>query len=227
MKSKTMLALLFVVCLLALSACEFQAATTVNPDGSGELRTEVGFTAEERQNMEEQSGGSAQDFCNAQGSASPDVTVTEELRGDQTWCVTVSKFDDLDELSELYAEQEGITINRLEFEDEKFYYDVDVDTSSTESGFSAFSAITWTVTLPGAPVVHNASQVEGNTLTWDVTPQSGTVNLRAESETSAEQAGSSLLPLWLAGGGLAVLCLCIAVLAGGVGGFFLLRRARR
>lgn len=144
MKFKVLQFSLFTVCALLLVACEFQATTTVNPDGSGELRTEVGFTSEERQNLENQSGGGSQNFCNAPPSSAPasDVTVTEEQRGDETWCVTTTNFDSLGTLRQLYQEQTGIMVNRLEISDGTFYYDLDVDTSSQDSSFSAFSAIT-------------------------------------------------------------------------------------
>jgi hypothetical protein len=217
------LGLALAVCALLLAACQFRATTRINPDGSGELRTEVGFTAEERANLESQSsGGSAQDFCNTQGQTRAAVAVTEEQRGDETWCVTTTQFDSLDELRELYEEQEGITINRLEVAEDRLHYDVEMDTSSQGSGFSAFNAITWTVTLPGAPTNHNADDAEGNALTWSVTPQSGVVNFRAES---AAESPRSLLPLVI--GGVIVGGVCGVVLLGGVGAMFLMRRSHR
>jgi hypothetical protein len=221
MKSLCLRLLVLTASALALAACQFQAATTIEPDGSGELRTEVGFTAEERKNLEAQSGGSSPDFCNTQGSASG-VTVTEETRGDQTWCVTIRKFNNPDELRKLYAEQKGITIHRLELADEKFYYDVDVDTASDESSFSAFSAITWTVTLPGAPLTHNAAQAQGNTLTWNLPPKSGMLNLRAESAVDRPDT----MPLWIMAG-VGLLCIALSIAAVGVGAVLLARRARK
>ncbi len=74
---------------LLLAACQFNATTRIDPSGSGEFRSEVGFSAEERQNLEEQSQGTnAGNFCNVpagQGQVPSEVTVTEETRGDQTW----------------------------------------------------------------------------------------------------------------------------------------------
>ena len=223
MKSKVLRFSLLAMCALLLAACKFQATTTLDPDGSGELRTEAGFTAEERQNLENQSGNKGSgDFCNSSGQTPPDVTVTEEQRSDETWCVTTQRFDDLDELRRLYEKQKGIRINRLEIAGGTFYYDVDVDTSSKTSDFSAFSAITWTVVLPGTPVYHNAAQADGNTLTWHLTPRSGTVNLRAQSEVAES---TSNLPLLV--GGVIALALCVGTLLGGAGVFFLLRRSRK
>ena len=108
--------------------------------------------------------------------------MVEEKRGEETWCVTTARFENLDELRTLYEQREGIKINRLEISDGKFFYDIDIDTLSDDSSFSALTEITWSVVLPGEPISHNADQVNGTTLTWSPTPKSGVINLRAESE---------------------------------------------
>lgn len=221
--------LFLTVCALGaflLAGCEFRASTEVEPDGSGELRTEVGFTAEERETLESQSGGSgAQDFCNSspfEGQTSAEVTVTEEQRGDEVWCITTAKFDDLEDLRQLYGSLMGLTVNRLEMVEGTFLYDVEVDTSSPDSSFSAFTSITWSVTAPGALTLHNAEQAEGNTLTWFLVPRSGVVNLQAESSVDRV---TPALPLVV--GGLILVGLCGAALIGGAGAIFLLRRSRQ
>lgn len=202
MKTRIYIPVAATVLALLLAGCKFQALTRLEPDGSGALRTEVGFRAEERQNLENQSGSEAsEDFCNTAGAPAGAV-VTEEQRGDETWCVTVTTFDDLDGLRRLYQQNTGLHINRLEIADGMFYYDVDIDTSSDDSNFSVFESITWTVSLPGAPLDHNARRAEGNSLTWELSPRTGTINLRAASR--AEQAGS-VLPGIAAALGLAAL----------------------
>jgi len=210
---------MFLAGALLLAACQFQAHTTVQPDGAGELRTEVGFTAEERQNLIQQGTSNAGDFCNSAQQSSRNVTVTEAQRGAMTWCVTATRFRDLDELRGLYAEQKGVTVNRLAVTDNKFEYEVALDTSSADSSLANFTAITWTVTLPGAPLSHNAAQVSGNTLTWAVTPRSGVVNLRAESavEKTGLDWSSPLVIAAVAAGG---------VLLGMAGAVLIFRRAR-
>ena len=130
--------------------------------------------------MEKQSNN-AQDFCNTARSFG-NITVTEENRGDETWCITTTPFKNLEELRKLYEQSKGIRINRLEIMDGKFYFDVDIDTLSETSDFSAFTDITWTVVLPGAPIEHNTDTVEANTLTWTVKPEIESTNLYAESE---------------------------------------------
>ncbi len=136
--------------------------------------------------------------------------------------MTTTKFDNLDELRRLYEKQKGIRINQLEIADGAFYYDVDVDTSSQDSSFSTFSAITWTVVLPGMPSNHNAGQVDGNTLTWNLTPRSGTINLRAESPARGP---NSTLPFLI--GSAVLLGACGVVALGGMMAFFRSRWSRK
>jgi hypothetical protein len=191
MKIQTIHILLSIVGVLLLAGChKLEATTRIEPDGSGELQMGIGFSQEERANLEKQNPNQ-QDFCNTSQS-SPGLTVLEEPRGDETWCINIMRFNDLDELRDLYGQQEGITINRLEISDGMFYYDIDVDLSSEDSGFSVLTEMTWSVVLPGASMAHNADQVDGNTLTWQPAPKSGIVNLRTESE--APQSGIPFPP---------------------------------
>jgi len=194
------------LCALLLAACDFQAITEIDSSGSGQLRTEVGFTPEERQRLEAQSGNAA-DFC-ATSRAPADVTVTEERRGDETWCITAIGFSDLDGLRELYGERNGVRVNRLEIAEGRLYYDLDLDTSSKESNFSTFSAITWTVVLPGTPVDHNAPQQIDNMLIWTLAPRTGIITLHAESRLDSPSSLEQAAP-WLLG----VLVLVLAVAA--------------
>jgi len=218
MKSRQLLC--WVIGLLLMSAChQLQVSTRFEPDGSGQLRTEVGFTAEERQNLEAQSENpDPENLCN-QNQSSPDATVTEEQRGDETWCVTTQSFANLEELRRLYETRRGLHVNRLEISDGTLFYDIDVDMASDTSDFSAAAIITWTVTLPNSPTYHNAAQADGNTLTWTLTHDSGVTNLRAESPA---QGTSALLP-WIIGG-VILFGLCGAVVLGGGLVFLLMRR---
>jgi len=181
MKIRSFHILLSLFGILLLAGChKLEATTKIEPNGSGELQMGVGFSAEERTNLEKQNNN-AQDFCNT-SQTPPNVTVVEEQRGEETWCITTTQFMNLEELHRLYKQREGIKINRLEISDGKFTYDVDVDTLSENSNFSALTSITWSVILLGAPIEHNADQADANILTWNPTPQSGIINLRAESK---------------------------------------------
>jgi len=184
MKRRQIILAVLILTALVLAGCKFQSTTAIKPGGSGDFRTEVGFSAEERQNMEKQNPSSAQDFCNAQASHPGNITVTEEKRGDETWCVTTASFENLDQLRQLYLQRKGIQINRLEISGGTFYYDVSIDTSSRDSNFSGFTSMTWVLVLPDQPITQNADEVEGNMLTWHLAPLSGVRNLNAESKIS-------------------------------------------
>ena len=223
MKPKLKTLLFWLIGALFLSAChQLQVTTQFQPDGSGELRTEVGFTAEERQNLEAQAENpDPENFCN-QNQSSPDAIVTEEQRGDETWCVTTQSFANLQELRRLYETRRGLRINRLEISEGTLFYDIDVDTSSETSEFSAAANITWTVTLPNAPTYHNATQADGNTLIWTLTPDSGLINLQAESPAE----GPRPTLLWLIGG-VILAGVCGAAVLGAALVFVFMRRARK
>ena len=181
MKKQSINMLLLIFGVLLLTGChKVEATTRIEPNGSGELRMGVGFSAEERANMEKQNSN-PKDFCNTSQTPA-NVTVIEEQRGDETWCITTTQFKNLEELSSLYKQREGVKINRLEISDGKFYYDVNIDTLSEDSSFSALTTIAWSVVLPGALIDHNADRVDGNTLTWTPAPKSGIIRLYAESE---------------------------------------------
>jgi hypothetical protein len=198
---------------LALAGCKFQATTTVKPGGAGTLRTEVGFSAEERLNMEKQNPAAAQDFCNTQASHPGNVTVTEEQRGAETWCITTSPFNDLDRLKQLYQERKGLQIERLEISGGTLYYDVSIDTSSRDSDFSGFTSTTWVLVLPDGPITQNADEVDGNTLTWHLAPLSGVREMKAESRIGP--------PL----SALIISALVLVLIAGGA--VFVVRRAKQ
>jgi hypothetical protein len=184
MKNHSVKIIIFIVSALLLAGCHrLEAATTVESNGSGELRIGIGFSAEERVNLEKQNNN-VQDFCNTSPTP-PTITATQEQRGDETWCITVTKFKNLGELRSLYEQRKGIKINRLEIRDGKFYYDLDLDTVSEASDLSAFTDITWLVTFPGTVIEQNADQLDENALTWTPTPKSGIINLHGESEVPA------------------------------------------
>ena len=181
MKNHSVKLILLVIGAFVLAGChKLEVRTKIEPNGSGELRMGVGFSAEERANMEKQNSN-LQDFCNTSQTPA-NVTVTEERRGDETWCITTTRFKNLEELRSLYQQRKGVQVNRLEISDRKFYYDLDIDTLSEDSSFFALTDITWSVALPGAPIEHNADQVDENTLTWTPTPKSGIIHMSAESE---------------------------------------------
>ncbi len=186
---------LLIFSILFLAGChKLELTTRINPNGSGELQTGIGFSAEERAALGEQNI-TPEAFCNTEQS-SENITVTEEQRGEETWCITTTLFKTLDELRNLYQPDPAITLNQLEIKDGRFYYDVDIDTLSEDSSFSSLTEITWTVVMPGTPLAHNADEANGNSLTWKPAPKSGIVSLKAESEVARKfefpQCGATL-----------------------------------
>lgn len=179
MRKRFLLITLFGLSIFLVGCNKLGVVTDIKPNGSGDLRIEVGFTAEQRASIEKGEDYSG-DFCNI-SQAPPNVTVTEEHYGDETWCITTTPFKNLDKLRELYLQRTGITINRLEVVDGIFYYDLDIDTLTEDSSFSTLTEITWSIVMPDVPTYHNAEQVDGNKLTWLPKPKSGVINIHAES----------------------------------------------
>ncbi|MCC6190488.1 MAG: hypothetical protein IT318_15780 [Anaerolineales bacterium] len=218
-----------------LAACTLHLATEVEPGGSGEFRTEVGFNQLDQQGLEGL-GMSPEQFCedlqSDQGMpiASP-VTVVE--RGDEIWCIVTMPFQSLDELRQLYDGMEGVDVNQLALTSSEFTYDVDVEFS--EASISELGDVPvefrWVVAMPGTVRSDNADESDETTLIWYLSPGEA-VNARAVSGVG----GSDLVTLPGTGGlgrteliliGLAGLCCCGGLAAAlGAGAFFLSRRGR-
>ncbi len=212
------------VAALLLAACQVNIGTSVDANGSGETRTEIGFTADEKQSLLQISGGDAENLCDtlqSEGQAlPPDAAFTQEERGDETYCVTSRPFDDLDGLRQLYGEMDGVSVNALSLINGKFVYDVDVDFSDAQDTGALALFLEWRLTVPGSVGTNNADEVDGKTLIWRLTP-GRKINLHAESSSGLFNLDSSRV--WIVAGAL-LFCLCLVVIAGGAVAFFLLRR---
>lgn len=225
MKPKLLLFACLVTASLLLAACNIQVSTSVNPDGSGELKSEIGFTAEEIESFGQLSDSATDDLCSSlqseAGNLPSGATFTQEERGDETYCVIAQTFASLDELRELYNDMD-VNVNTLQIENGQFVYDMDVDFSDAE-GAGIFSlSFEWRLTVPGSVGENNADEVEGQTLIWKLTPGEK-VNLHAESSLGLFNFGSSTV--WIVAG-LLLCCLCLVVIAGGAIAFFVLRRRK-
>jgi hypothetical protein len=222
MRKRLSLVVCSLLVLVLLAGCTIEYRTAVEKDGSGQMSVAMGFTAQEAGDMAELSGGSATDLCQQMWAESsseyPANAVTrEEQRGDETYCVIEFTYANLQELRTDY-ETMGITVNRLEIVDERFYYDVSIDMGESESlGFAV--NMTWIVTMPGSVGTHNATSVSGQTLTWNLVP--GQVNsMRAESSLGSNW-------LWWVLGGLGCLCLLVVVIGAVVGVVLYLRKKKK
>jgi hypothetical protein len=199
---------------LLLSACRIVVDTKVNPDGSGELRTAVVYTAEEAEGFTQTPGNESKSICeNLKNDVPLEATFTEEVHDGETHCVTTRSFTNLRELRTLYAGMGNVTVNELERGLTNFVFDVDVDLTEAQEGEGVASE--WRLTLPGTVGEHNADRVEGQTLIWDAASGERT-NLHAESAVGPD----------LARLGLVLACACSLVVVSLAGVFLLLRRRR-
>jgi len=227
MKPKFFLLVGLVAAVLLLAACQVNVATVVSSTGAGELRTEIGFTPEEKQSVTQLSGKDASSLCadmqSQDTSLPPETVFKQEERGDDTYCVVTQSFKDLDELVKLYQDMNSVTINELSLVKGKFVYDVDVDMSSSDSPAGVAINLEWRLTVPGSVGQnHNADRVDGQTLIWTLTPGKK-VNLHAESSLGLFNSDSSTI--WIVAG-LLLCCLCVVVIAAAAIAFFVLRRRK-
>jgi hypothetical protein len=199
------------VCAAVLTACTFQFSTVVNADGTGEFRTEIGVNADEQEQLSLLSEGELDSFCSMDlllEDMPADVDFREEQRGDETWCVATQSFTNLDELRGHYGDTD-IQVNRLEITEDQFYYDVDIYLGAQELGaddlemmeaFGIDFKVSWELTAPGSVISHNADEVDGRTLRWNLSP-GGNVNMAAESNLGG---GGIPVLVWVVIGGILI-----------------------
>src|SRR4030095_11573447 len=93
-----------------LAGCRVAVDTIVNKDGSGELRTSIVFSAEEKQNFEDTPQNSGKNICdNLRADSPPDTVFFEEARGDETYCTTLQSFGTIKQLRTLYQGMTNVT----------------------------------------------------------------------------------------------------------------------
>ncbi|MCC7361618.1 MAG: hypothetical protein IT317_19195 [Anaerolineales bacterium] len=215
---------------LALAACTFQVNTTITATGAGELRSEIGFTQEDKE-MLKTIATSPDKFCaDAQsgGDLPEGAPVTIEERGDETWCVVTVGFASLDELTKVYSDMQGVKINALTLTPSGLTYDVDISFTGeqTEQVGADQVLFKWQVTAPGTISEHNADEVDGNTLTWNV-GIGETVNARVVTTISPVEAltgGGGGLPNWVIPTVVGLCCCLLLLVAAVVVGVVVMRR---
>ena len=189
---------------LLLAGCRVAVNTIVNKDGSGELRTSIVFSAEEKQNFESAPNNSGKKICDSlRQDSPPDTVFLEETRGDETYCTTLRSFSSLKQLRGLYQGMANVTVNKLELGIGVFTYDVQVDLTPRNGNEAAPNE--WRLTVPGTIGDNNADLIENNTLIWNIEP--GEIRtLKAESEV-----GPHVMIQALLGGLIVLLGIIIAV----------------
>ena len=165
---------------LLLAGCRVAVNTNVNKDGSGELRTSIVFSAEEKQNFENAPNNSGKKICDSlRQDSPPDTVFQEDTRGDETYCTTLRSFGSLKQLRGLYQGMANVTVNKLGLSIGVFTYDVQVDLTPRNGNEAASNE--WRLTVPVTIGDNNADLIENNTLIWNIEP--GEIRtLKAESE---------------------------------------------
>lgn len=206
---------------LVVGGCTVQVTTQVEPDGSGVLRTEIGFTESDLELLQSfESEFSQDEICQEIESDDQVLTFRQELRDDGVWCVGERSFDDLDELQGIYEEMDS-TVNELRVEGGTFYYDVEPDIGEEQQEDFGFTPRTvWELQAPGGVIDSNADEVDGRTLRWEL-------ELGERSRLTAQTRVGGISPtIWIALG-LGALFLCGgAVVAGGAGLWWYRKRSR-
>jgi hypothetical protein len=189
-KPKTLLISLMLAASILLGACTIDIHTRVNADGSGTWNIDFVFSQDDIA-MLESFGSTVQEFCDEMvEDLPPGARVTLEETDDEARCSMTQTFASLDELRSFYQEDgDGIIIHRLEITGGRFYYDITLDFEDEEdiSGLGFFT-MNWKLTMPGAVGANNATSVDGNTLTWSLTPGKSE-RIQAESAAGAFASG--------------------------------------
>ncbi len=208
--------LLLAVATLLLASCRIVVNTAVNADGSGEFRSSVVYSEQEKEDFEKKPENESKSICdNLRKDVPADATFTEEVHDGETFCSTNRTFSNLAELRKFYAGMSQVTVNKLDFEFGKFVLDVDVDLSEDEGEKTLEHE--WWLTLPGEIGANNADRVAGKTLVWVISPgEKGNLHAESQVETNPATMGTT--------GTLIVVLILALLVAVGVVGFLLGRR---
>jgi hypothetical protein len=198
------LGILAIIAAGLLSGCKANVVTKINGDGSGKFSQEIGFTKEELSSLS--SLGSGVDFCSTLGSNNSvsGQSVNQEKRGDETWCVFETPFASLDELKTLYSSSDT-SVNDLSINNGQLHYNVTINLSGANATTGLLQT-KWILIMPGRVTNHNADEVKGSTLTWNLSLGHET-NLFADSSTKG-----GLSSIWTIALVVGLICLCMLVI---------------
>ena len=176
---------------VVLAGCRTVVDTRLNKDCSGELRTSIVFSAEEKQNFDNAPENAGKSICDQlRTDAPPETVFVEELRDGETYCTTLRAFHTVKDLRSLYDAMLNVTVNELRMGLGSFVFDVQVDLTAQNETEAV--AQEWRLTLPGEIGNHNADVVERNTLVWKIAPGE-TRTLQAESALGPDTATQVLV----------------------------------
>src|SRR5688572_33130726 len=99
------------VATFLLASCRIVVNTAVNADGSGELRTSVVYSAQEKEDFEKKPENESKGICdNLRKDVPEGATFSEEVRDGETFCTTNRPFRNLGELRTFYAGMSQVTV---------------------------------------------------------------------------------------------------------------------
>lgn len=202
--SRIPLKLALILAAVALSACRAVVDTRVDKDGSGELRTSIVFSAEEKKNFDGTPDNAGKSICDSlKSEASPQAELVEQTQGNETYCTTVHPFNSLKQLRDYYEAMVNVTVLELGMGPGSFVFHVQVDLTPRNGNEAVPNE--WRLTLPGKVGENNADTIQSNTLAWNIEP--GDVRtLQAKSDV-----GPALLIQLLLGGLIVLAGIAVAV----------------
>lgn len=187
MKPTHFVALGMIGMALLLAGCQVNVITKVESSGAGTLTTEIGMTPEEVEELRSMDSDPQASACETlslkQEGTGAASAFAEELRSEDTWCVSTQAFDDLESLGGLYRDFETVTIRELVLREGLVVYDIEVGAAAGEGSLMPVE-VTWTLGLPGKLGSHNADAVDGSQLVWHLN-QGETTRLQASSDLFA------------------------------------------
>lgn len=164
--------MLLAACLF-LTGCTVSIVTTVNPNGSGELKIIYKLSEEDKKNFTQSGMTDAGKLCEGMVTMSESFsgqgTIKQEKHGSETWCVMGQAFGSLEEMTSK-LNTEGFTINTASIGNGRFVFDAVMNTgeSSSELNVGMPIGLTFELTLPGKVIRHNADKVKNYTLIWEL-----------------------------------------------------------
>jgi len=173
MRRKFPLSIILLAACLYLTGCTVSIATTVNPNGSGDLKMIYKLSEDDQKTFSQSGMADASKLCEGMATMSESVpgqgSIQQEKHGSETWCVMGQSFASLDELR-TNLDTQGFTVNTLSIENGRFTFDASMDTSDSSGELNVGLPIgfTFELTLPGKDIRHNADKVNSYTLIWEM-----------------------------------------------------------
>jgi hypothetical protein len=173
MQAKYLLIVTLLAASLFLTGCTVSIVTTVNPNGTGELKIIYKLSEEDKKTFTQGGMTDAGKLCEGMVTMSESFsgqgTIKQEKHGSETWCVMGQAFGSLEEMTSK-LNTEGFTINTANIVNGQFVFDAVMNTgvSSSEINVGMPIGFTFELTLPGKAIRHNADKVNNYTLIWEL-----------------------------------------------------------